>query len=131
MTHISWELPIKTVSEMNSSEHWTLKRKRHRQQQLFIRLSYHRYAHDIKVPCRVKLTRLAPRLLDSDNLPCSMKYIRDEISECIFPEKGGFYRTKKGTLKPKKGHADNDPRVTWIYHQEKAVNLGIRIEIEY
>ena len=128
---IEWELPIKTVSEMNCSEHWTAKAKRHKQQQFFVRLSYKKHVNEIKLPCSITLTRLASRFLDSDNLPASMKFLRDELSECIFPEKGGFYMTKTGKMKAKKGHGDNDPRVIWLYGQEKSKRQGVRIEIEF
>lgn len=126
---IIWTLPLKTVSEVNVSEHWSKKSKRHKQQQFFIRSLYSHEAEDIKLPCIVKLIRISPKLLDDDNLRSAFKWIRDELSECLIPEKLKPYVTKKGTLALIKGRADDDPRITWLYAQEKG-KLGIRIEIE-
>ena len=110
MSRIIWEVPIKTVSEANSSEHWTVSRKRHRTQQFFIRALFHGLKHSIQLPCKITLTRLNSRLLDEkDNLPMSFKWISDEISECLIPEKRKFY-VKNGKAIPIKGRADDDKR---------------------
>lgn len=136
---IVWSLPLKTVSEINNvkvkskdgksrSEHWTEKSKRHKQQQFFIRSLFNHEGIEIKLPCTVKLIRISPRLLDDDNLRSAFKWIRDELSECLIPEKVKAYVTKKGKMALIKGRADDDPRITWIYDQEKG-KQGIRIEI--
>lgn len=131
MQRIIWEVPIKTVSEANISEHWTKKSKRHRQQQFFIRQLFHNNEKHIDLPCSVKMTRLGGRYLDADeNLPMAFKYIKDEIAECLFPEKKQTYFDKKGKIRILKGRCDDSPLVTWKYAQEKSKNLGIRIEIE-
>ena len=130
MEKITWEIPLKTVSEANSSEHWTVSSRRHRHQQFFIRALFHALDKEIPIPCTVTITRLSPRLLDDDNNVSSAKFIRDEISECIFPEKRKSFLNKKGRLQSIKGRADSDPRITWKYAQEKSKTLGIRIEIE-
>lgn len=130
MCEIIWELPLKTVSESNISEHWTKASKRHRQQQHFIRLLFAKESKEIPLPCNVKLIRLATRFLDKDdNLPMSFKWIKDEISECLFPEKRAHYIDRNGWARPIKGRADDSPMVTWQYDQEKSKILGIRIEI--
>ncbi len=77
------------------------------------------------------MVRLSPKALDDDNLRSAFKYIRDEISECMIPEKTGVYVTKKGTVKKIKGRADSDERITWDYLQEKSTGYGIRIEIDF
>jgi hypothetical protein len=130
MEKITWEIPLKTVSEANSSEHWTVSSRRHRQQQFFIRALFHALDKEVPVPCVVTFTRINSRNLDDDNLVSSMKWIRDEVSQCIFPETRKHYITKKGILRDVKGRADCDPRITWKYAQEKSKTLGIRIEIE-
>lgn len=127
---ICWILPIKTVSEANSSEHWSKKAKRHKRQQFLVRYMFNKETEKIRLPCTVTLTRLSPRTLDTDNLQTSMKYIRDEISELLIPEKAGAYITRKGTVKRKKGHADNDPRISWCYAQEKWKVLAVKIQID-
>jgi len=117
MTIISWELPLKTVSEANSSEHWSKKAKRHRVQAFFVRMAFHTLKSPISLPCCVKMTRLGGRGLDAkDNLPMAFKYVADAIADQLIPG-----------LRP--GMADDDPRITWEYAQEKAKKQGIRIEI--
>jgi hypothetical protein len=110
-------LPIKTISEANSSEHWTKKRKRHKSQNLQICLLFIEINKSVPLPCLIRLTRLAPRFLDSDNLPVSMKYVRDAIAKEIL---GG-----------KLGQKDSDPRIKWEYAQEKGKTkeYAVRIEI--
>lgn len=115
----SWQLPIKTVSEANCSQHWTIKHKRHKGQKRIIALWAS--ANNIKatsLPCTITLTRLAPLMLDEgDNLPCSMKYLRDYIAGEILPGLAA-------------GRADGDKRITWRYAQEKSAILALRIEID-
>ncbi len=127
---ISWEIPLRTVSEANLSEHWTKSSKRHRQQQFFIRSLFANESRKIPIPCVVKMTRLSSRFLDADdNLRMAFKFVKDEISECIFPEKRKSYMSKKGKLVPIKGRLDETPLIKWEYGQEKSKILGIRIEI--
>ena len=128
---IKIELPIKTVSEANSSEHWTKKAERHKQQQFILRWGLKNYMCMLKVPCTVKLTRLSPRTLDSDNLLTSLKYIRDEISEILIPEKKKYYLSKQGRAVPIKGRADDDPRIKWEYDQQKSKTQSVMIEIDF
>lgn len=116
---ISYDLNIVTVSEGNSSEHWTVKAKRHRRQQFFVKKSLKPFQGQIFIPCRVTLTRLGGRALDEhDNLRMAFKYIVDEIADFLCPGQ-------------KKGRADDDKRIEWCYAQEKRNILGIRIEIEW
>ena len=69
--------------------------------------------------------------MDDDNLPTAFKYIRDEISELLIPEKAGVYINKKGKTIKIKGRADSDPRIKWQYFQEKTTLSAIKIEIEF
>lgn len=127
---ITWEIPIKTVSESNRSEHWSKSSKRHRQQQFFVRAAFSIERKPIPMPCEITLTRISPRMLDGeDNLPSAFKWIKDEIGACIFPEKVVMFRKKGGGIVKNKGHADSDQRVTWKYVQEKGKIQRIRIEI--
>lgn len=68
-----------------------------------------------KLPAHIKLTRVAPRILDSDNLPVSMKYFRDAIADYFIPG-----------LAP--GRADSNERLTWSYDQRKGT-YAVEIEI--
>lgn len=132
MKQITFEVPIRTISEANSSEHWTDSSRRHQGQQLFTRLAYHQNVKELQFPCVIQLTRLAPRGLDcEENLPMAFKWIKDELGACMFPDKVATYISKKGIVKTNKGHADSDPRVKWEYGQEKAKRLGIRIQITF
>lgn len=125
---VKWEVNLKVVNEINSTEHWTVKSKRHKSQQRFIRLLFARDKKAIPFPCIIKFTRLSSRMYDDDSLPTAFKFIRDELSELLIPEKAGFYINKKGKAVPIKGRADNDPRIKWEYAQEKSKWTLIRIE---
>lgn len=117
--NIEWNLPIKTVSEANCSEHWTKKHKRHKSQKKMIWYQFKKEEKKITLPCHIKMTRISQRFLDKgDNLPCSMKYIRDSIAEEITGIKIS-------------GRADDDERITWEYSQEKGKPQSIKIEIFY
>lgn len=58
----------------------------------------------------VTITRLSARELDSDNLESSQKAVRDGVADAL-------------------GIDDRDPRVTWLYAQEKAKGYAVRITI--
>ena len=61
-------------------------------------------------PATIALTRLAPRLLDSDNAVSALKHVRDGIADAL-------------------GINDGDEQVVWWYGQEKAAKHGVRVEI--
>jgi hypothetical protein len=125
---VKWELPLRTVSESNRNEHWSVKRKRHQFQQFMIRSVFKNEVNPIYLPCTVVLTRIGPRTLDiEENLPMAFKWIKDEIGACLFPEKVVIYKNRHGRYVKNKGHADSDSRITWKYAQEKG-RPGIRIE---
>jgi hypothetical protein len=127
---IVWNIAIRTVSEANKKEHWTKSSKRHQMQQWFIRRQFLVDERKVMLPCTIRLVRLATRFLDKeDNLPMAFKWIRDEISECIFPEKRIQYVDGDGKLRSLKGRADDSPLIKWEYDQEKSKRMGIRIEI--
>ncbi len=109
-------LPLRTVSEANSTEHWTKKHRRHKRQQLAISLALNPLKCQIKLPCHIKLTRFAPRKLDKhDNLPISMKYILDACCAIIT---GNFIA----------GRADDDDRISVSYDQETCSEYGVKVE---
>lgn len=100
-------LPIKIVSELNLREHWTKKHARHKKLHKRIWLAFLPYRGWIELPCCITLMRVSPRSLDEDNLMGAFKTIRDYIADQIIP---GLAM----------GRADGDPRITWIYMQEKS-----------
>lgn len=115
-------IPIKTVSESNSSEHWTKKHKRHKCQKnavhLYITQNVCKSVLHHGFPIYIELTRISPRSLDiGDNLPCSLKPIRDYIAN----------RLKPGL---QIGRADDCTKeFIWIYKQKKGEpkQYGVKI----
>lgn len=111
------KIPIKTVSEANKHEHWTKAHKRHKMQKNAIYAILSGKLSSIKIPCKIKLIRIAPRKLDADdNLPMSFKFIKDYICSIIRPG-----------LKP--GRAD-DKGFIFEYDQKKGESKEYAIEIE-
>ena len=100
-------LPIKIVSELNLREHWSVKNRRHKKLHKRIRLAFLPYSGWIDLPCCVTIIRVSPRTLDYVNFIGSLKSIQDYIADQIIP---GLAM----------GRADGDPRITWIYMQEKS-----------
>lgn len=79
------DTPIKVISEANNREHWTRKRgKNGRATNQKIELQYYwRQALKGKkpaLPCTVRLVRIGPKALDSDNLAGAFKAVRDQIA---------------------------------------------------
>ncbi len=128
---VSWQFPLTTVSESNSSEHWSKKARRHRKQQGIIELIWHTHDDGIELPCTITLTRLAERQLDYDNWVAGAKYIKDAIAGLLCPEKIVSYKNKNGRTVRNKGHCDDDDRITWKYAQEKAKIMQLRIDFEF
>lgn len=118
---IEFTLPIETVSEANSTEHWSKKHVRHRSQKKLIWVWFLINQPVICLPCKITLIRLASRRLDSDNLQSAFKYIRDAISQEILDP----------THLKSAGFSDSDPRITWHYDQKSAKSKGIKVQIEF
>jgi|SRR5271157_2998663 len=112
---ISWQIPLETISEANTSEHWTKKHKRHKHQKSVIAWQFMTEKPDISLPCKVRLTRISPRSLDDDNLRMAFKWIRDAIADNLIPGKAA-------------GRADDDKRIFWEYAQEKGPK-GIKVDL--
>lgn len=100
-TPITFEIPVKAVSLTNEHTHWRKKANTAKAQ----RKAGYLYAMQARIrtlpfPLVITMTRIAPRPLDSDNLPPSMKSIRDGISDALKID-------------------DRDPRVEWEYKQSR------------
>lgn len=88
-----WECfidPLLTTPESNSREHWHKKATRHTKQRDAIKTVWKATGSAIpniqNVPIILYICRVAPRRLDhSDNLPCSLKSLVDEICNCLLP----------------------------------------------
>ena len=114
----AWSIPMKVVSEQNTHEYWWASMGRHKMQKLLVKNSWNaQKGLKFDLPAHIVLTRLSPRFLDSDNLPSSLKWIRDALADCIIPG-----------LRP--GRADDQKKgLTFEVKQEKAKEQGVKIQI--
>lgn len=121
----SLEIPMELKSEANISEHWSKRHKRHKQQRLILFAALNNHlkgptrCEAIYLPCHIVLTRIAPRMLDKeDNLPMSMKAVKDCIADLICPG-----------MAP--GRSDDNKQMSWEFKQEKGLPKQklLRIEI--
>lgn len=109
------KLPLRLVSEANAHEHWRRRQQRAKNQRdiacLVTRGTLGGKAPG--APLTVTITRIAPRQLDSDNNVGSAKHVRDGVADAL-------------------GINDRDPRVTWLYAQErgKPGEYAVRVKIE-
>lgn len=115
--HTYFYLFIKTVSEANSSEHWSKKHARHKLQKHAIKSALRHLEYVPKFPVHVKFIRQSPRLLDKhDNLPMSFKYLYDAFCDYCIPGLAA-------------GRADDTDQITVEYDQTKSKNYSIFVEI--
>jgi hypothetical protein len=106
-------LPLRIESEANAREHWAKKAKRVKQHREAA--YWHCKAGDMPrfmFPLTVRVTRIAPRELDDDNLSGGCKALRDGVADYL-------------------GIKDNDPRVTWAYAQRKGEPKQYAVEISF
>lgn len=107
------EAPIRVVSEANAHEHWRVRSKRAKGQRGLIKLLLRaKLATPPAAPLVVRLTRIAPRDLDSDNLAGAFKHVRDGVADWL-------------------GVDDRSPQIDWRYGQERGPTklYSIRVEI--
>jgi len=110
---ISFVIPdLRTKSEANMREHPKAKARRVRIQRLTAKMHAHAAAgcKSVTLPCVVRLTRIAPRKLDSDNCSSSMKAIRDGIADWLEIDDG------------------SDELLAFTYSQERGP-YGVRVEV--
>lgn len=90
MKSVNFQAPIKTVSEANQREHWSVKNKRKNLQQLemMAALQNNLVGKKLSPPYVVKLTRIGPKALDSDNLAGSLKHVQDQIARKLGVDDG-------------------------------------------
>lgn len=103
---VTLTVPIHLANEANSREHWHKKAKRHTQQKFLTTIFLKSEDMPPGPPWHITFTCVSPRKYDSDNLIYNFKWIRDAISEYLLNETHA-------------GRADNDPRLSWEYNQEK------------
>ena len=81
-------IPVRTKSEANLRCHWGERARRAKRQRvaarILVRAAFMRLIQ--RGPCggyRVTLTRVAPRVLDSDNLHIRLKGVRDGVADAL------------------------------------------------
>lgn len=112
-------LPLTLVSEANSHEHWRGRQGRAKAQRTgtatAFRAAVYRKAIDLAAKLNpipavvVRIVRVAPRALDSDNLARACKAVRDGVADAL-------------------GVDDRDPRVTWLPDQAKG-KASVLVEV--
>lgn len=112
-TGLAFQVQIKTISDRNAREHWrtTYGRKKKQKEAIDqawsdLQLDHNPVLINMGLPARVRFTRLAPGLLDDDNLTGALKYVRDQIARHL--------------------EVDDGPKgpVIWEYSQEKIRRSG-------
>ncbi len=112
-------LPIKAANEANCSENWRKRHARHKSQKKAVFSAMLPCKEVIKLPCKLRFIRLAPKFLDAhDGLPMSFKWIVDQTCAEI-----------TGDHRP--GLADGNPGFTFEYDQIKSKTYGVKIEITW
>ena len=102
----SVRMPIRTYSIANERLHWRTRAKRAKVQRSAARMLC---PADLVLPLTIRIVRVSPRELDSDNLAISAKHVRDGIADRL-------------------GIDDRDPRVTWVYAQARGYDFSVLVE---
>lgn len=113
---LDFQVPVKTVSEANLREHYMAKYRRKQEQQLemMVVLQNNLIGRKVKLPCVVRLTRIGPKALDTDNLAGAFKHVQDAIAH-------------------KLGVDDGDTeKIRWEYHQFpiRIRDYAVKVEIK-
>jgi len=108
-------LPVRTWSEANLRTHWGKRARRAKKQRQAARLLVRaaRPALPVSGAIAITLTRIAPRVLDTDNLASGLKAVRDGVADALRLD-------------------DGSSRLTWRYAQEKGKprEYAVRVEIQ-
>lgn len=105
-------IPYRLPSMANARLHWVAKARIVKDQRQLVTMFLGRWPRPA-LPVTVRLTRIAPRALDGDNLQGAFKACRDSVATWL-------------------GVDDADTRVVWEYAQSKggAKRYAIVIEVE-
>ena len=106
---IFFTLPLRTYSALNERIHWAKRARRVKAERTAMGLAF---PAGLKPPLVVRLVRIAPRILDDDNLRGALKACRDSIAA-------------------KLGIDDGSDAVHWHYGQErgKPKEFAVRVEV--
>lgn len=105
------EVPIRIESVANIHEHWTARAKRAGKHKTDTYYALRAAKAPHSVPCTVTLTRVAPRILDGDNLQAGCKAARDGVALWLTTD-------------------DGDERINWQYAQRKGEPKQYALEVE-
>ena|ERR1700691_5422576 len=98
MRILTFELPIDTVSELNTRDCRQRKAARAREQRIhaknYCSLQQPRFVVPPTGDIHIHLTRLGPKRLDSDNVQAALKAIRDGVCDWLGIKDGIKDRTK-------------------------------------
>lgn len=112
------EVLIKVESASNKREHWSIKHAREKAQKLAIRTNLVTVLKkDLELPVVIKLTRVAPRPFDYDNLVAGMKHVVDCIADILKPGLAA-------------GRADSSEDMKFVYEQVKGKPREYKLLIE-
>lgn len=109
---VSFTLHVRTVSILNSREHWRVRHRRakaHRSQAALLTMQH--VGASPRFPLEVRMTRVSAGELDDDNLSGALKEVRDGVADGL-------------------GIKDNDPRVTWARSQRRGKRGEFAVEVE-
>lgn len=110
-------VPLRLVNPLNSRTSWRKIHSRNLNEASVVEYAFRAYVERAQ-RARVKsvhIERLAPKMLDSDNLAASAKHVRDTIAKCL-------------------GRDDNDHvpgSLQWSYGQAVNEAYGVRIVLHY
>lgn len=104
-------IPIQTPSVANKREHHHARARRTKTHRIAVAMVLRPPYPSL--PVVVTLTRVAPRLLDTDNLGMALKAVRDQVAICLGVTDG-----------------PRDERVRWAYDQRQASTHAVEVRIE-
>jgi hypothetical protein len=101
---------IRLGGSLNVREHWRARTRRVKLERSLAALCCRSLSKPTQWPVTVKLTRLGPRKLDSDNVQGALKATRDGVADWLGVDDG------------------DESKVLWEYGQEKGA-YGVRVEV--
>ena len=111
---MTFEIPVKTVSESNQREHWAAKHRRTKALRETAAMFSGQWRS--KAPKRIKAIRMTRvtgkrgKMLDVGNLAVALKAVQDGLCDAL-------------------GIDDGDARIEWTYDQCKGDDWGVEVEI--
>lgn len=105
-------IPIRIESVANIHEHWASRAKRAREHRTDVWFALKAARAPVEVPVTITLTRIAPRVLDTDNLASGCKAARDGVADWLMVD-------------------DGDKRLTWVYAQRKGEPKEYALEVAF